>query len=99
MLTKKRPTIPGEFIQEDILEEFELTQEQLAHEIGVSRRTINEIINEKRRITADMALRLGKFTKTDPQVWLNLQNTVDLWDAAHSPENSKILRHIHPCTV
>jgi addiction module HigA family antidote len=51
----------------------------------VSRKTINEIVNGKRGITAEMALRLGMFTRTSPEMWLNLQNAVDLWDAYNSP--------------
>jgi addiction module HigA family antidote len=87
MLPKSRPTPPGDFIKEDILEEFGLTQRELAEKLGVSRLTINQLVNGKRTITADMALRLGKFTKTSPQMWLNLQNMVDLWDAYHSADN------------
>ncbi|NKQ36553.1 MAG: HigA family addiction module antidote protein [Chloroflexi bacterium] len=85
MIPENRPTHPGEFIREDILAEFGLTQAQLAEKLGVSRRTINQLVNEKRGITADMALRLAKFTNTSPQLWLNLQQAVDLWDAYHSP--------------
>lgn len=84
MLPENRPIHPGEFIREDILNEFGLTQEDLARKLGVSRRTINQIVNQKRGISADMALRLAQFTKTSPQMWLNLQNSVDLWDAYHS---------------
>ncbi len=84
MIPEYRPTHPGEFIREDILREFGLTQVQLAEKLGVSRRTINQLINEKRTVSADMALRLGKFTKTSPQLWLNLQMAVDLWDAYHT---------------
>lgn len=99
MLPKKKPTHPGEFIRHDILLEFNLTQQKLAQALGVSRRTINEIIKGKRAITADMALRLGKFTKTSPETWLNLQNTVNLWEALHSPRSTKPIRHIQPCTT
>lgn len=81
ILSETRPTHPGIFIQEDILEEFNLTQEALAQRLGVSRRSINQLVNGKRSITADMALRLGQFTHTTPQLWLNLQAAVDLWDA------------------
>lgn len=84
MIPENRPTHPGEFIREDILTEFGLTQGQLAEHLGVSRRTINQLVNEKRGISADMALRLAKFTNTSPQLWLNLQQAVDLWDAYHS---------------
>lgn len=81
LISENRPTHPGEFIREDILLEFDLTQGELAEKLGVSRRSINQLVNEKRSITADMALRLGKFTNTSPQLWLNLQTAVDLWTA------------------
>lgn len=86
LLPKNRPTHPGEFINEDVLKELNMTQDQLAKVLGVSRRTINQLVNQKRGISADMALRLGKFTRTSPQMWLNLQNAVDLWDALHFSE-------------
>ena len=63
-----------------------LTQEALAGRIGVSRRTINEIISEKRSISADMAHRLARIVNTTPEFWLGLQQDVDLWktgQAAH----------------
>lgn len=84
MIPENRPTHPGEFIREDILEEFALTQSELAQQLGVSRRTINQIVNEKRGVSADMAIRLGKLTNTTAQLWLNLQTAVDLWDASHA---------------
>ena len=84
MISENRPTHPGEFIREDILEEFGFTQSELAEKLGVSRRTINQLVNEHRGISADMAIRLGKLTNTTPQLWLNLQMAVDLWDAAHA---------------
>ncbi len=84
ILPETRPTHPGIFVREDILEEFDLTQESLAQRLGVSRRSINQLVNSKRSVTADMALRLGKFTNTSPQLWLNLQAAVDLWDAKNT---------------
>ena len=83
MMPKKRPVHPGVIVREDVLKELDLTQAQLARALGVSRRTINELVNEKRSVTAEMALKLGRFTGTSPEMWLNLQNTVDLWDAYH----------------
>ena len=94
MLPKNRPTHPGEFIKEDILKELSMTQEQLAKAIGLSRRTINQLVNGKRRITVDIALRLGRFTKTTPEMWLNLQASINLWDAYNSPEFENI-KNIH----
>lgn len=46
----------------------------------------NQLVNEKRKITADIAIRLGQFTGTSPELWLNLQMAVDLWDAYHASE-------------
>ncbi len=89
MLPKYRPIHPGEFIKTGILEEFGLTQQQLADKLKVHRRTINELVRGKRGISADMALRLGKFTNTSPQMWLNLQNALDLWDAYHQAGESR----------
>jgi len=96
LIPENRPTHPGEFIREDILIELNLTQAELAEKLGVSRRSINQLVNEKRSVTADMALRLGKFTNTSPQMWLNLQTAVDLWEASQSTE---ALAHIQPFTV
>jgi len=89
MIPEKRPTHPGEFIREDILLEFDLTQEELAQRLSVSRRSINQLVNGKRGVTADMALRLSKFTNTSPQLWLNLQTAVDLWDASQAADSLK----------
>ena len=91
MLSKHRPIHLGEFIKEDILVEFGLTQQQLADKLKVHRRTINEIVDGKRSISADMALRLGKFTNTNPQMWLNIQNALDLWDAYHQADRSRCI--------
>ncbi len=92
MLPKNRPTHPGEFIKEDIIKELPITQEQLANKLGVSRRTINQLVNGKRRISVDLALRIGRFTNTTPEMWLNLQASVDIWDAHNSPSYSSILK-------
>jgi addiction module HigA family antidote len=79
--TERAPTPPSVFIAEDILSEYGLTQEALAKALGVSRRTISQLVNARRMITAEMALKLGKFTDTTPQFWLNLQMSHDLWMA------------------
>ncbi len=87
---KKRPTPIGEFIQEDILKEFNIREGDLAKALKISRKTINDLINNKKSLSADMALRLGKFTKTSPQLWLGLQQDLDLWDALHSEKAKEI---------
>ncbi len=75
-------THPGEVLLEEFLKEFELSQNRLGREIGMSPRAINEIVHGKRSITANTALRLGKFFGTSAQFWLNLQTSYDLEEAA-----------------
>jgi addiction module HigA family antidote len=79
MKQKKLPPIhPGEILNEEFLKPFALTQYRLAKDIAVPARRINEIVHGKRGITADTALRLGRFFGTSAQFWLNLQNRFDL---------------------
>lgn len=72
------PIHPGEILMEDFLEGLGITQNKLAVSIGVPPRRINEIVHGKRAITADTALRLGRFFGVEPQFWLNLQSRYDL---------------------
>ncbi|MBN1626704.1 MAG: HigA family addiction module antidote protein [Deltaproteobacteria bacterium] len=79
MKYKKLPPIhPGEILREEFLEPMGISQYKLAKDISVPPRRINEIIHGKRSITADTALRLGRFFNMSPQFWLNLQTRYDL---------------------
>lgn len=69
---------PGEILDEEFLAPMEITQYRLARDIGVPPRRINEIVKGQRAITADTALRLGRYFGIDPQFWLNLQSHYDL---------------------
>ncbi|MDL1981783.1 MAG: HigA family addiction module antitoxin [Deltaproteobacteria bacterium] len=69
---------PGEILLEEFLRPMGISQYRLAKDISVSPRRINEIVHGKRAITADTALRLGRFFGMSPQFWLNLQNRYDL---------------------
>ena len=69
---------PGEILEEDFLKPMGLSQYRLAKDIGVPARRINEIVKGERAITADTALRLGRFFKMSAQFWLNLQSHYDL---------------------
>ena len=69
---------PGEILEEDFLKPFGLSQYRLALDIGVPPRRINEIVKGQRAITADTALRLGRFFKMSAEFWLNLQSHYDL---------------------
>jgi addiction module HigA family antidote len=78
---KRRPTHPGEILREDVIPALNITQGEFARTLGVSRRTVNEILQEKRPVTVDTAHRLARALGTSPDVWLGLQQDVDLWDA------------------
>jgi len=76
--SKHAPVHPGEVLMEDFIEGFGITQNKLAVAIGVPPRRINEIVHGKRAVTADTALRLGKYFGVSAQFWLNLQTQYDL---------------------
>jgi antitoxin HigA-1 len=79
MKTKTLANItPGEILEEDFLKPMGLTQYRLAKDIGVPPRRVNEIVKGERAITADTALRLGRYFRMSPQFWLNLQSHYDL---------------------
>jgi addiction module HigA family antidote len=77
-MTKLDPIHPGEVLMEEFIEPLDITQNKVAVAIGVSPRRINEIVHGKRRITADTALRLGRYFATSEMFWVNLQNRYDL---------------------
>jgi addiction module HigA family antidote len=91
---KMRPTHPGELLRVDVLPAARLTQERLAELLGVSRRTVNEIVTEKRSVSADMAHRLARLFDTTAEFWLGLQQDVDLQKAERT--NGKQYRTIKP---
>jgi len=81
MLPKNRqPTHPGEILRYEYLEELNMTQQQLADAIGITRVRINEIILGKRSVTPDTAFRLAKFFNTTPEFWVSLQSNYDMWN-------------------
>ncbi len=81
---KRRPTHPGETLREDFLPDYELSVSRLAEAIGVSRQSVNELLRERRSVSPEMALRLGRLFGNSPEFWLNAQCAVDLWDAAQA---------------
>ena len=92
---KVRPTHPGAILR-NMLEELadegngrlaSLSQKELAKRLGVSQRAISDLIHERRAMTADLAIRLSRVFKTTPDIWMNLQKAVDLWDAAKANKN------------
>jgi addiction module HigA family antidote len=93
----RRPIHPGEILREEFLPEYGLTVTSLAESLGVSRQSVNELLRERRAVSPEMALRLGKLFGTTPEFWLNLQRNVDLWDAAGALKRQ--IAGIHPLQV
>lgn len=81
---ERQPTHPGKIIREDYLTPLSLTVSELAVNLGVSRKTLSKIINERGAVTPDMALRLSRAFETSPDFWLNLQKNFDLFLAEKS---------------
>ncbi len=89
------PTHPGAILREDMLPELGLTVSAFARSLGVSRQTIHKLLVEKQGVTAEMALRLGKFLGNGPILWLRMQEAYDLWYAEKALRKplSKVMRH------
>jgi len=92
----RRPTHPGEILREDFLPDYGLTVANLASAVGVSRQSINELLLERRALSPEMAIRLGRLFGNSADFWLNAQNAVDLWDAARVL--NKTVTRIKPLT-
>ena len=92
---KLKPIHPGEVLMEEFLKPMELSQNRLALAIGVPPRRINEIVLGKRSITADTALRLGRYFGMSPQFWLGLQMDYDLDVTADNLEN-RLKKEVKP---
>ena len=78
-IRKRKPTHPGGILRRHYLEPLSLTITEVADDLGVSRKTISKIMNERGAITPEMALRLSKAFSTSAELWMNLQTNYDLW--------------------
>jgi antitoxin HigA-1 len=86
----RRPISSGEMLLEEFLKPLGMSQTELARRIGVSYVRVNEIVNDKRRVTPDTALRLSRLFGNSVEFWLNGQLACDMWDALHSPAMAEI---------
>ncbi len=93
-----KPVHPGEVLLEEFLKPMNLSQNRLALDLGVPPRRINEIVLGKRSVTADTALRLGRYFQMSPQFWLGLQMDYDL-DVAADALAKRLIREVKPHTV
>lgn len=88
MMTKRKPTHPGEILLEDVIKPLGLSVAEAAKDLGVSRKTLYELINGKSSLSPQMAVRIGEATNTSPESWLGMQTKLDLWEATkNKPDN------------
>jgi antitoxin HigA-1 len=93
LMTKRKPATVGEILIEEFMQPLGLTQGALAEAMGVQRRHVNELCNNRRNVTAATALILARVFGNSPDFWLNAQRRTDLWEAMHSPrERARIAR-------
>ena len=88
------PSHPGLLIRDDVLPDLQLSVNQAAEQLGVSRVTLSRVINGRSAITAEMALRVGKWVGNGPGIWLRMQGQYDLWLAREKgkPKVNKLNR-------
>jgi len=84
--TERKPVSAGEMLTEEFLTPMKLTQGALAAAMGVERKLVNELCNNRRSVTADTALMLARVFGNSPEFWLNVQRRTDLWEALHTPK-------------
>lgn len=94
-LRERRPIHPGEILAEDVLLELGLNANQVGEALGVPANRISEILRGRRSITADTALRLGRWLGSSPQFWLNLQRAYDL-EVAEQETGEAINQQVKP---
>jgi len=86
LTTKRKPASVGEILVEEFMQPLGLTQGGLAAAMGVQRKHVNELCNNRRTVTAATALILARVFGNSPEFWLNVQRRSDLWEVLHSPK-------------
>ena len=96
LMTTRKPATVAEILVEEFMAPMSLTQSALAEAMGVQRKHVNELCNERRNVTAATALILARVFGNSPDFWLNVQRRSDLWDAMHSPRERKRIERARP---
>jgi addiction module HigA family antidote len=99
LMTKRKPATVGEILTEEFMQPRGLTQGALAEAMGVQRKHVNELCNDRRNVTAATALILVRVFGNSPDFWLNVQRRNDLWEAMHSPRQRKRIERARPLTA
>ena len=96
LMTKRKPVSVGEILTKEFLEPMGLTQGALAKAMGVQRKHVNELCDNRRNVTASTALILARVFGNSPEFWLNVQRRNDLWEATHSPREQARIERAKP---
>jgi addiction module HigA family antidote len=96
LTTKRKPVTVGEILVEEFMRPMDLTQTALAEAMGVPRKHVNELCNNRRAVTAPTALILARVFGNSPEFWLNVQRRGDLWEAMNSPHELARIERAKP---
>jgi addiction module HigA family antidote len=99
LTTKRKPASIGEILIEEFMKPMGLTQGALAEAMGVQRKHVNELCNDRRNVTAPTALILARVFGNSPDFWLNVQRRSDLWKAMHSPRERQRIKRARPVSA
>jgi antitoxin HigA-1 len=87
-MNKRKPTHPGKVLLEDVMKPLGITITEAAKDLGISRKTLSEIVNGRCTLSSEVAVRIGKATHTSPESWLAMQTRLNLWAAMQKePKN------------
>ena len=87
---ERAPTHPGAVLREIVFPELPVSKSEIARSIGISRQTLHDILGERKPITPTVAIRLSVYLRSDPETWLRMQLTHDLWHARQKVDVSDI---------
>ena len=96
LITTRKPATVGEILIEEFMQPMGLTQSVLAGAMGVQRKHVNELCNDRRTMTARTALILARVFGNSAEFWLNVQRRNDLWNALHSPHERARIERARP---
>jgi addiction module HigA family antidote len=89
----RRPTHPGAILREDVLPALKMTQTEFAELLGVSSLTVSELLQEKRALSPELAIRVATLLRTSPESWLRMQEALNLWEVR---QNNSTLAEVKP---
>jgi antitoxin HigA-1 len=99
LMTKRKPASVGEILTEEFMGPLRLTQGALAEAMGVPRKHVNELCNDRRSVTAATALILARVFDNSADFWMNVQRRTDLWQAMHNPRDRERIDRARRLTV